>query len=143
MGIENKVNVAVLGATGAVGQHILQLLEQRDFPIERLKLLSSARSAGKQIEFKGQTLTVEEATPDSFEGVDIALFSAGGSVSKALASEAVARGAVVIDNTNAFRMDPDTPLIVPEVNAHEIQRHKGIIANPNCSTIQMVPYPSR
>lgn len=138
MGIKNKVNVAVLGATGAVGQQILQLLEQRDFPIERLNLLSSARSAGKQIDFKGQTFTVEEAMPDSFEGVDIALFSAGGSVSKVLAPEAVARGTVVIDNTNAFRMDPDTPLIVPEVNAHEIKRHKGIIANPNCSTIQMV-----
>lgn len=134
----NQVNVAVVGATGAVGQQILKLLEERNFPIGELKLLSSSRSAGTKIEFKGCTYIVEEAKPESFEGINIALFSAGGSVSKALAPEAVERGAVVIDNTNAFRMDPNTPLIVPEVNLHEVQNHQGIIANPNCSTIQMV-----
>ncbi|WP_046228021.1 aspartate-semialdehyde dehydrogenase [Paenibacillus dauci] len=131
-------NVAVVGATGAVGQQIVRLLEERDFPVKTLKLLSSARSAGKKVTFKGQEVTVEEATPDSFVGVDIALFSAGGDISKALAPHAVRHGAVCIDNTNAYRMDPDTPLIVPEVNADRIADHKGIIANPNCSTIQMV-----
>ncbi|ANF96573.1 aspartate-semialdehyde dehydrogenase [Paenibacillus bovis] len=131
-------NVAVVGATGAVGQQIVRLLEERDFPVKTLKLLSSARSAGKKVTFKGQEVTVEEATPDSFAGVDIALFSAGGDISKALAPHAVRHGAVCIDNTNAYRMDPDTPLIVPEVNADRIADHKGIIANPNCSTIQMV-----
>lgn len=131
-------NVAVVGATGAVGQKIVRLLEERDFPVKTLKLLSSARSAGKKVLFKGQEVTVEEATPDSFAGVDIALFSAGGDISKALAPHAVRHGAVCIDNTNAYRMDPDTPLIVPEVNAERIADHKGIIANPNCSTIQMV-----
>ncbi|WP_411346158.1 aspartate-semialdehyde dehydrogenase [Paenibacillus sp. WLX1005] len=131
-------NVAVVGATGAVGQQIVRLLEERDFPVKTLKLLSSARSAGKKVLFKGQEVTVEEATPDSFAGVDIALFSAGGDISKALAPHAVRHGAVCIDNTNAYRMDPDTPLIVPEVNADRIADHKGIIANPNCSTIQMV-----
>ncbi len=131
-------NVAVVGATGAVGQQIVRLLEERDFPIKTLKLLSSARSAGKKVLFKGSEVTVEEATPDSFADVDIALFSAGGDISKALAPHAVRHGAVCIDNTNAYRMDPDTPLIVPEVNAHRIADHKGIIANPNCSTIQMV-----
>ncbi|MEW4369290.1 aspartate-semialdehyde dehydrogenase [Paenibacillus kandeliae] len=131
-------NVAVVGATGAVGQQIVRLLEERDFPVKTLKLLSSARSAGKKVLFKGQEVTVEEATPDSFAGVDIALFSAGGDISKALAPHAVRHGAVCIDNTNAYRMDPDTPLIVPEVNAERIADHKGIIANPNCSTIQMV-----
>lgn len=131
-------NVAVVGATGAVGTQMLRLLEERDFPIRQLKCLSSARSAGTKLMFKGQEVTVEEATPESFEGIDIALFSAGGSVSKALAKEAVARGAVCIDNTNAFRMDPQTPLIVPEVNMEQVGTHKGIIANPNCSTIQMV-----
>ena len=133
-----KFNVAVVGATGAVGEQILGLLEKRDFPIAKLKLLSSARSAGTVIKFKGQDLTVEEATPESFEGIDIALFSAGGDVSKALAPHAVRHGAVCIDNTNAFRMDPNTPLVVPEVNAHAIAEHNGVIANPNCSTIQMV-----
>jgi aspartate-semialdehyde dehydrogenase len=135
---ENKVNVAVVGATGAVGQQILKLLAERDFPIGDLKLLSSSRSAGTEIKFKGRTYVVEEAKPESFEGIQIALFSAGGSVSKLLAPEAVARGAVVIDNTNAFRMDPNTPLVVPEVNIDAVKKHQGIIANPNCSTIQMV-----
>jgi aspartate-semialdehyde dehydrogenase len=131
-------HVAVVGATGAVGEQILKLLAERNFPIKSLKLLSSARSAGTKIVFKGQELTVEEATPDSFKGVDIALFSAGGDVSRALIPHAVAHGAVCIDNTNAYRMDPDTPLVVPEVNLDKISEHKGIIANPNCSTIQMV-----
>lgn len=131
-------NVAVVGATGAVGEQIIGLLEKRDFPVAKLKLLSSARSAGTVLRFKGQDITVEEAGPDSFEGVDIALFSAGGDVSKALAPHAVRHGAVCIDNTNAFRMDPGTPLVVPEVNEQKIAEHQGIIANPNCSTIQMV-----
>lgn len=131
-------HVAVMGATGAVGQQILKTLEKRDFPINKLTLLSSARSAGKEILFKGETLIVQEATPDAFEGVDIALFSAGGSISEKFAPEAVKRGAIVVDNTSAFRMDPDVPLVVPEVNEAALHEHKGIIANPNCSTIQMV-----
>lgn len=138
MSNQKLFNVAVLGATGAVGEQIIKLLEERNFPIDTLKLLSSARSAGKKIQFRGQSVTVEEAKPESFEGIDIALFSAGGDISKTFAPEAVARGAVVIDNTNAFRMDPETPLIVPEVNMDQLSEHKGIIANPNCSTIQMV-----
>lgn len=135
---KQKFNVALVGATGAVGEQILKLLETRDFPIAELKLLSSARSAGKAVSFKGHNVTVEEATPDSFAGIDIALFSAGGDVSKLLAPHAVRHGAVCIDNTNAFRMDPDKVLIVPEVNPEKIDEHNGIIANPNCSTIQMV-----
>jgi aspartate-semialdehyde dehydrogenase len=132
-----KYNTAILGATGAVGQEFLQLIAERNFPFQNLKLLASERSAGKKIEFLGETYTVEEATPDSFKGVEIALF-AGGSASKTFAPEAVKRGAVVIDNSSAFRMDPDVPLIVPEVNPEAIKGHKGIIANPNCSTIIMV-----
>ncbi|WDF03723.1 MULTISPECIES: aspartate-semialdehyde dehydrogenase [Shouchella] len=130
--------LAVVGATGAVGQQMLKTLEERDFPISTLKLLSSKRSAGKTITFRGQPYTVEEATPESFEGIDIALFSAGGSVSKALIPEAVKRGVVCVDNTSAFRMDKDVPLVVPEVNEQDLQAHQGVIANPNCSTIQMV-----
>lgn len=130
--------LAILGATGAVGQKILATLDSRDFPIKHIKLLSSPRSAGKEVKFKGETIIVEEATPESFEDVDIAFFSAGGSVSKQLAKEAVKRGAVVVDNTSAFRMDQDVPLVVPEVNASALKDHQGIIANPNCSTIQMV-----
>lgn len=133
-----KFNVAVVGATGAVGEQIIGLLEKRDFPINKLKLLSSKRSAGSTINFRGQDITVEEATPESFEGIEIALFSAGGDVSKELAPHAVRHGAVCIDNTNAFRMDENTPLVVPEVNKEKISEHNGIIANPNCSTIQMV-----
>lgn len=133
-----KYHVAVVGATGAVGQQMLKTLEERDFPIASLKLLSSKRSAGKIITFKGKEYTVEEAAPEAFEGVQIALFSAGGSVSKALAPEAVKRGAIVVDNTSAFRMDPNVPLVVPEVNEEDLRNHNGIIANPNCSTIQMV-----
>ncbi|MBW7473242.1 aspartate-semialdehyde dehydrogenase [Paenibacillus oenotherae] len=138
MSNQKLFNVAVVGATGAVGEQIIGLLEKRNFPIAQLKLLSSARSAGTKILFKGQELTVEEATPDSFKGVEIALFSAGGDVTKALAPHAIEHGAVCIDNTNAFRMDPETPLVVPEVNIDKVSEHKGLIANPNCSTIQMV-----
>ncbi|MGN1400393.1 MAG: aspartate-semialdehyde dehydrogenase [Bacillus sp. (in: firmicutes)] len=132
------LHVAVVGATGAVGQQMLETLANRNFPIKKLTLLSSSRSAGKKITFKGEEYTVEEAKPESFEGVDIALFSAGGSVSQQLAPEAAKRGAVVVDNTSAFRMNPEVPLVVPEVNEEDIRKHKGIIANPNCSTIQMV-----
>lgn len=138
MSTQTLFNVAVVGATGAVGEQIIRLLDERNFPLASLKLLSSARSAGTKIAFKGQDFIVEEATPDSFKGVDIALFSAGGDVSKALIPHAVRHGAVCIDNTNAYRMDPETPLVVPEVNIDKISEHKGIIANPNCSTIQMV-----
>ena len=130
--------VAVVGATGAVGQKIIEKLVARSFPYARLKLLASKKSAGKQVEVNGDYYTIEEATPEAFEGVDIAFFSAGGSVSKALAKEASNRGAIVIDNTSAFRMDKNTPLVVPEVNKQALHEQTGIIANPNCSTIQMV-----
>ncbi|MCM3441045.1 aspartate-semialdehyde dehydrogenase [Metabacillus halosaccharovorans] len=131
-------HVAVVGATGAVGQQMLHTLEQRNFPISKLTLLSSERSAGKKVMFRDEEYIVETATPESFEGVQIALFSAGGSVSKQLAPEAVKRGAIVVDNTSAYRMDENVPLVVPEVNEEALKTHKGIIANPNCSTIQMV-----
>ena len=130
--------VAVVGATGAVGQQMIQTLESRNFPISELLLLSSSRSAGSKVVYKGNEVTVQEAKPESFEGIDIALFSAGGSVSKELAPEAVKRGAIVVDNTSAFRMDENIPLVVPEVNEADLHSHNGIIANPNCSTIQMV-----
>lgn len=130
--------VAVVGATGAVGQQMIQTLENRDFPVSELLLLSSSRSAGSKVTYKGKEITVQEAKPESFEGIDIALFSAGGSVSKELAPEAVKRGAIVVDNTSAFRMDENIPLVVPEVNEADLHSHNGIIANPNCSTIQMV-----
>ncbi|MGM8211703.1 aspartate-semialdehyde dehydrogenase [Virgibacillus sp. W0430] len=135
---EKQWNVAVVGATGAVGQKIIQYLEEVDFPVDEVKVLSSARSAGKKIKFKDKELVVEEASPESFSGINIAFFSAGGSVSKQLVPEAVKRGAVVIDNTSAFRMDETVPLVVPEVNEKDLENHKGVIANPNCSTIQMV-----
>lgn len=138
MNLKDAYNLAIVGATGAVGQTILKILEDRKFPIKSLKLLSSARSAGKTIPFNNENVIVEEASPESFDNVDIALFSAGGSISEKLASAAVDRGAVVVDNTSAFRMDEEVPLIVPEVNPEDIKKHKGIIANPNCSTIQMV-----
>ncbi|KGR81366.1 aspartate-semialdehyde dehydrogenase [Lysinibacillus boronitolerans] len=133
-----QLTVAVVGATGAVGTKMMEQLIKRKFPIGHIKFLASARSAGKSIEFNGETYTIEEATPEAFEGVNVALFSAGGSVSAALAPEAAKRGAVVIDNTSHFRMDPEVPLVVPEVNRGDLAEHKGIIANPNCSTIQMV-----
>ena len=131
-----KYNVAILGATGAVGQEFLDLIAERNFPFGTLKLLASSRSAGKVIEFMGENYTVEEATDDSFKNIDIALF-AGGSASTKFAPAAVKHGAVVIDNSSAFRMDPSVPLIVPEVNPEDIKKHQGIIANPNCSTIIM------
>ncbi|HJV31468.1 MAG TPA: aspartate-semialdehyde dehydrogenase [Bacillales bacterium] len=138
MSQQNGLHVAVVGATGAVGQQMIQTLVNRSFPYKKLTLLSSARSAGKKVTVDGKEYIVEEAKPESFEGVDIALFSAGGSVSKELAPEAVKRGAIVVDNTSAFRMDPNIPLVVPEVNEKDLFTHNGIIANPNCSTIQMV-----
>jgi len=128
---------AILGATGAVGGELLRILEERDFPVASLKLLASHRSAGRKLTFRGESLTVEEVTEKSFDGVDLVLASAGGSVSKRFAPVAVAAGAVVVDNTSAFRMDPEVPLVVPEVNPQDIAAHKGIIANPNCSTIIM------
>ncbi|MFF2794392.1 MULTISPECIES: aspartate-semialdehyde dehydrogenase [Lysinibacillus] len=133
-----QLTVAVVGATGAVGTKMMEQLIKRNFPIGDIKFLASARSAGKPIEFNGKTYTIEEATPEAFEGVNVALFSAGGSVSAVLAPEAAKRGAVVIDNTSHFRMDPEVPLVVPEVNRGDLAKHKGIIANPNCSTIQMM-----
>ncbi|UYO36989.1 aspartate-semialdehyde dehydrogenase [Bacillus zhangzhouensis] len=132
------LHVAIVGATGAVGQQMLKTLADREFEMDTLTLLSSKRSAGTKVTFKDQEYTVQEATPESFEGVNIALFSAGGNVSKALAPEAVKRGAIVVDNTSAFRMDENIPLVVPEVNEKDLHDHQGIIANPNCSTIQMV-----
>lgn len=131
-----KYNVAILGATGAVGAEFLRLIEERNFPFAELKLLASKRSAGQVIKFMGKDYVVEEATENSFEGVEIALF-AGGSISETFAPIAVKAGAVVIDNSSTFRMDPEVPLVVPEVNPEAIARHKGIIANPNCSTIIM------
>ncbi|MGE7664949.1 aspartate-semialdehyde dehydrogenase [Ureibacillus composti] len=136
--MSKQLTVAIVGATGAVGSKMKEQLIKRNFPIKHIKFLASARSAGKEIEFNGQTYTIEEATPEAFEGVDVALFSAGGSVSAKLAPEAAKRGAVVIDNTSHFRMHPDVPLVVPEVNREALSQHNGIIANPNCSTIQMV-----
>jgi aspartate-semialdehyde dehydrogenase len=131
-------NVAVAGATGAVGNQMIQCLEERNFPIKNLKLLASARSLGKTLSFRGAPLPVEELTEQSFAGVEIALFSAGASTSLKFAPAAVKAGAVVVDNSSAYRMDPHIPLVVPEVNPHRIVSTPGIIANPNCSTIQMV-----
>lgn len=131
-------NVAIAGATGAVGSVMREILEERDFPIASLKLLASKRSEGRQIPFKGENITVEKLTEDSFDGVEIVLSSAGGAISKQFMPIAVEKGCIVVDNTSAFRMDPNTPLVVPEVNPHAAFKHKGLIANPNCSTIQMV-----
>ncbi|QJB57995.1 aspartate-semialdehyde dehydrogenase [Pseudodesulfovibrio sp. zrk46] len=130
--------VAVVGATGAVGQEMLKVLEQRNFPYSEVIPMASARSAGKKVEFKGEELTVVELTEDSFEGVDLALFSAGGSTSEKFAPIAAKAGCVVVDNSSAWRMNDECPLVVPEVNPHDLDWHKGIIANPNCSTIQMM-----
>ncbi len=133
-----QYNIAVVGVTGAVGTRMLEQLEESTLPIETVRALASKRSAGKIVEFKGQELVVEELTEDSFEGIDIALFSAGGSVSEKYAPYAVKAGAVVVDNTSFFRQNPNVPLVVPEVNAHAMEKHNGIIACPNCSTIQMM-----
>ncbi len=127
-------HIAVVGATGAVGIEMIKTLEKRNFPVKDLTLLASARSVGKTIPFKGTQITVKELTEKSFAGIDIALFSAGGSVSKQFAPIAAKAGCVVIDNSSAFRMDPDVPLIVPEINPQDIKTHKGILANPNCTT---------
>lgn len=136
--MESGYRIAVVGATGAVGTKMIEMLEQTVLPIKEVKLLASKRSAGKKATFKGEELVIEELVPESFENVDIALFSAGGGISKQFAPEAVKRGAVVVDNTSHFRMDPEVPLVVPEVNKEALKNHKGIIANPNCSTIQMM-----
>jgi aspartate-semialdehyde dehydrogenase len=130
--------VAVAGATGVVGREMLRVLEDRNFPVKSIKLLASERSKGKTLTFKGEQIPVEVLADDSFDGVDIALFSAGGGTSKRYAPSAAKAGCVVIDNSSAWRMDPTVPLVVPEVNPGDLKWHKGIIANPNCSTIQMV-----
>ena len=128
-------NVAILGATGAVGQEMMNLLEENDFPLHTLRLLASKRSVGKTYQYKNQVLTCEEATPNSFEGVDIVLGAVENDIAQFLLPHAVKAGALVIDNSSIYRLDDDVPLVIPEVNAQDIQKHKGIIANPNCSTI--------
>jgi aspartate-semialdehyde dehydrogenase len=133
--MSSEFEVAIVGATGAVGAELIQLLEQREFPLRRLKLLASPKSAGKVLKFKGEEIPVEVLSQDSFRSIDIALFSAGAGRSKEYAPHAVNAGAVVIDNSSAFRMEPDVPLVVPEINPTDIQKHRGIIANPNCTTI--------
>jgi len=137
---EKKVNVAVAGATGAVGNQMIRCLEEADFPARAVKFLASSRSVGKSLRYRGDMIAVEELKKDSFKGMDIALFSAGGGTSETYAPYAAKDGCVVVDNSSAWRMDPAVPLIVPEVNSHAIAqfKNKGIIANPNCSTIQMV-----
>ncbi len=132
------VNVAVVGATGAVGTEMLKVLERRDFPVDELRPLASSRSAGKKVPFRGKEVQIQELTENSFEGIKIALFSAGGDISKQFVPYAIESNSVVVDNTSAFRMDEDVPLVVPEVNANKISEHNGVIANPNCSTIQLV-----
>jgi len=131
-------HVAIVGATGAVGQEFIRVLEQRRFPYEKITFLASARSAGKTLTFDGREHVIQELTETSFRGVDLALFSAGASISRKFAPVAVQSGAVVVDNSSAFRMDPDVPLVTPEVNPEDVRKHKGIIANPNCSTIIMI-----
>jgi aspartate-semialdehyde dehydrogenase len=131
---EKSFNVAIAGATGAVGLVILEILEQRGFPVKDIRLLASERSVGKRLPFKGEDIIVQKLDKDAFSGVDIALFSAGASRSMEFAPHAVSAGAVVVDNSSAFRMDPDIPLVIPEINGDEAGRHKGIIANPNCTT---------
>ena len=134
--MKDRYNVAIVGATGAVGQEMMDILDERNFPIGELRLLASERSAGKEIEFKGNKLTIRKLDHDCFEGIDIALFSAGSSRTKEFADSAVKAGAVVIDNSSAYRLDPDVPLIIPEINPDAINgyKQKGIIANPNCTT---------
>src|SRR5215831_2407621 len=127
-------HVAVVGATGAVGIEMIKTLEKRNFPVGKLTLLASARSVGKKLKFRGAEVTVEELTKDSFKGIDIALFSAGGSISKEFAPIAAKAGCVVVDNSSAFRMDETVPLVIPEINASDVKKHHGIIANPNCTT---------
>jgi aspartate-semialdehyde dehydrogenase len=133
------LTVAVVGATGVVGRTMIQVLLEREFPVGELRLLASGRSVGRQVEVGGELLTVAEATPAAFDGVDIALFSAGADISRELAPKAAERGAVVIDNSNAWRMEPGIPLVVSQVNPADAATHEGIVANPNCSTMQLVP----
>ena len=135
----SKINLAILGATGNVGRMFLQILEERNFPFANLKLLASGKSAGSKIKFKGKEYTVELATKDSFKDIDLVLASAGGVISKELVPYAVKAGAVVIDNSSAYRMDPDVPLVIAGVNNDALKKHKGIIANPNCTTAQLMP----
>ncbi len=135
--MSNQINVAILGATGAVGAELINLLIERNFPVKQLKLLSSPRSAGKKIAFKNQEIEVEAVDENSFDGIDIVLASAGGSTSKKWAETIVSSGAVMIDNSSAFRMDESVPLVVPEINPEAVKDHQGIIANPNCTTILM------
>lgn len=132
--MSKNLHVAIVGATGAVGIEMIKTLEKRKFPVGKLTLLASARSAGKTLPFRGQEITISELREDSFTGVDIALFSAGGSISTKFAPFAVQSGAVVVDNSSAFRMDADVPLVIPEINGADIKKHRGIIANPNCTT---------
>lgn len=132
------IRVAVLGAAGAVGQEILKVLAERDFPVAEMRLLATSRSAGLRFEFKGTAIPVEEVGPDSFKGIDVAFFAATTEASREFAPLAVQSGGIVVDKSNAFRMDPEVPLVVPEVNARRLSEHKGIIASPNCSTIQLV-----
>jgi aspartate-semialdehyde dehydrogenase len=139
MSQRSRLTVAVVGATGVVGRTMVQVLAEREFPIGELRLLASGRSAGRTISAAGRTIEVGKAVPEAFEGVDIALFSAGGDVSTALAPAAAQRGATVIDNSSAWRMDPAVPLVVSQVNPDDLEWHEGIIANPNCSTMQLVP----
>jgi len=133
-----EYNVVIIGATGLVGQEFIRVLEQRRFPLASLRLCASDRSHGRKMIANGEELEVQQTTPDSFKGIDIALFSAGSDISRQYSPIAAEAGAVVVDNSAAFRMDPEVPLVVPEVNPEDIKEHKGIIANPNCSTIQMV-----
>ncbi len=136
--MSKEYNVAVAGATGAVGIEMIKTLEQRDFPVKNLRLLASARSVGKKLIYKDTEIAVEELTEKSFKDIDIALFSAGGDISKKFRNSVVDSGAVMVDNSSAFRMDDDVPLVIPEVNPEDIQKHNGVIANPNCSTIIML-----
>ena len=132
--MSNLKHVAIVGATGAVGAEMIRCLEERNYPVGQLTLLASARSAGKKLKFKGEDVVIKELTKDSFKGIDVALFSAGGGISKEFARPAVDAGAVVVDNSSAFRMDSAVPLIVPEINAADVKGHNGILANPNCTT---------
>lgn len=134
----SKINIGILGATGVVGQEILKILAERNFDFNEIKFLASARSAGKQIEFKGKKYTIEEAKPEAFKDLNLVLASAGGSTSKALSADIVKSGAVMVDNSSAYRMDPNVPLVIAGVNDDDLKKHKGIVANPNCSTSQLM-----
>jgi aspartate-semialdehyde dehydrogenase len=133
-----KYSIAIVGATGAVGQEMLRVLEKRNFPIKQLRCFASPRSLGKKVLFKGEEIAIEVLEENSFEGIDIALFSAGRAISKEFAPKAVQAGAVVVDNSSCFRKDPDVPLVIPEINPHAVKRHRGIISCPNCTTIIML-----